>query len=107
MKIITRNSTHQVARVHLVQAKSRWKRGEQWLGVVRAEAKDRKVGGGVKANLNMNLDEKGPDETEMHIVLDAHILGKIGEFGQPLIRKKTDDLLQNFAAEVSKQLSAE
>ncbi len=80
---------------------------EQWLGVVRAEAKDRKVGGGVKANLNMNLAEKSPTETEIHIVLDAHILGKIGEFGQPLIRKKTDDLLQNFAAEVRKQLSAE
>ncbi len=79
----------------------------QWLGVVRAEAKDRKIGGGVKANLNMNLDEKSPAETEMNIVLDAHILGKIGEFGQPLIRKKTNDLLQNFAAEVSKQLSAE
>ncbi|ETW96728.1 MAG: hypothetical protein ETSY1_25460 [Candidatus Entotheonella factor] len=80
---------------------------EQWLGVVRAEAKDRKIGGGVTANLNMSLAEKSPEETEMNIVLDTHLLGKIGEFGQPLIRKKTDDLLQNFAAEVSKQLSPE
>jgi carbon monoxide dehydrogenase subunit G len=80
---------------------------EQWLGVVRAEAKDRKVGGGVTAHLNMSLAEKSPAETEMNIVLDTHLLGKIGEFGQPLIRKKTDDLLQNFAAEVSKQLSAQ
>ncbi|ETX04195.1 CoxG family protein [Candidatus Entotheonella palauensis] len=80
---------------------------EQWLGVVRAEAKDRKLGGGVTANLNMSLAEKSPAETEMNIVLDTHLLGKIGEFGQPLIRKKTDDLLQNFAAEVSKQLSPE
>jgi uncharacterized protein len=78
-----------------------------WLGVVRAEAKDRRVGGGVTALLNMSLAEKSPAETEMNIVLDTHLLGKIGEFGQPLIRKKTDDLLQNFAAEVSKQLSAQ
>jgi len=77
---------------------------EQWLGVVRAEAKDRKVGGGVTAQLNMILVETSPEETEMSIVLDTHLLGKIGEFGQPLIRKKTNDLLQNFAAEVSKQL---
>jgi carbon monoxide dehydrogenase subunit G len=80
---------------------------DQWLGVVRAEAKDRRVGGGVTALLNMSLAEKSPAETEMNIVLDTHLLGKIGEFGQPLIRKKTDDLLQNFAAEVSKQLSAQ
>ena len=80
---------------------------EQWLGVVRAEAKDRKVGGGVTALLNMSLAEKSPAETEMNIVLDTHLLGKIGEFGQPHIRKKTDDLLQNFPAEVSKQLSAQ
>ncbi|PON12522.1 hypothetical protein C2W62_39160 [Candidatus Entotheonella serta] len=80
---------------------------DQWLGVVRAEAKDRKIGGGVTAHLNMRLAEKSSAETEMNIVLDTHLLGKIGEFGQPLIRKKTDDLLQNFAAEVSKQLSPE
>ncbi len=80
---------------------------DQWLGVVRAEAKDRKVGGGVTALLNMSLAEKSPAETEMSILLDTHLLGKIGEFGQPLIRKKTNDLLQNFAAEVSKQLSPE
>ena len=79
----------------------------QWLGVVRAEAKDRKLGGGVTANLNMSLAEKSSAETEMNIVLDTHLLGKIGEFGQPLIRKKTDDLLQNFAAEVNKQLRPE
>ncbi len=79
---------------------------DQWLGVVRAEAKDRKVGGGVTAHLNMSLAEKNPAETEMNIVLDTHVLGKIGEFGQPLIRKKVNDLLQSFAAEVNKQLSA-
>jgi carbon monoxide dehydrogenase subunit G len=78
---------------------------EQWHGVVRAEAKDRKVGGGVQAHLDMDLVEKSPAETEMHVALDAHILGKIGEFGQPVIRKKTDAMLQDFAAQVSKQLS--
>jgi uncharacterized protein len=77
---------------------------EQWHGVIRAEAKDRKVGGGVRAHLDMRLEEKSPTETAMHVALEAHILGKIGEFGQPIIRKKTETMLQDFATQVSQQL---
>ncbi|HEY7494528.1 MAG TPA: SRPBCC domain-containing protein [Candidatus Tectomicrobia bacterium] len=77
---------------------------EQWRGVVRAEAKDRRVGGGVRAHLQMHLEEKGPTATEMHVALEAHVLGKIGEFGQPLIRKKTETMLEDFATQVSQRL---
>jgi carbon monoxide dehydrogenase subunit G len=77
---------------------------EQWRGVVRAEAKDRRVGGGVRAQMQMHLVEKSPAETEMHVALEAHVLGKIGEFGQPLIRKKTETMLEDFATQVSQRL---
>jgi uncharacterized protein len=77
---------------------------EQWHGAMRAEAKDRRLGGGLRAHLNMDLREKGPTETEMCVTLEAHMLGKIGEFGQPVIRKKADAMLQEFAAQVSQQL---
>ena len=77
---------------------------EQWHGAMRAEAKDRRLGGGLRAHLNMDLREKGPTETEMNVTLEAYLLGKIGEFGQPVIRKKADAMLQEFAAQVSKQL---
>jgi carbon monoxide dehydrogenase subunit G len=77
---------------------------EQWRGVVRAEAKDRRVGGGVRAQMQMHLVEKTPLETEMHVALEAHVLGKIGEFGQPLIRKKTETMLEGFATQVSQRL---
>jgi carbon monoxide dehydrogenase subunit G len=77
---------------------------EQWRGVVRAEAKDRRVGGGVRAQMQMHLVEKSPLETEMHVALEAHVLGKIGEFGQPLIRKKTEAMLEDFATQVSQRL---
>ena len=77
---------------------------DQWRGVVRAEAKDRRVGGAVRAHMDMNLIAKSPTQTEMHVELDAHILGKIGEYGQPVIRKKTDSMLQAFATQVSKRL---
>ena len=79
---------------------------EQWRGIVRAEAKDRKRGGSVRAHMQMDLIETSPAETEMQVTLDAHILGKIGEFGQPIIRKKTETLLQDFAEQVSQQLVA-
>lgn len=77
---------------------------EQWHGAMRAEAKDRRLGGGVRAHLSMDLLEKGPAETEMRVALEAHILGKIGEFGQPVIRKKADAMLQEFAEQVSLRL---
>jgi uncharacterized protein len=77
---------------------------EQWHGAIRAEAKDRRLGGGLRAHLNMDLRDKGPTETEMCVTLEAHMLGKIGEFGQPVIRKKADAMLQEFAAQVSQQL---
>jgi hypothetical protein len=77
---------------------------EQWRGVIRAEAKDRKVGGGVRAQMQMHLEETSPSETALHVELEAHILGKIGEFGQPVIRKKTETMLQTFATQVSQQL---
>jgi carbon monoxide dehydrogenase subunit G len=76
----------------------------QWHGAMRAEAKDRKLGGGVRAHLNMDLRETSPTETEMHVTLEAHLLGKIGEFGQPVIRKKADAMLQEFATNVGRRL---
>lgn len=80
---------------------------EHWHGTVRAEAKDRKLGGGVQAHLVMTLEAVGPSTTAMHVALETHILGKIGEFGQPVIRKKTATMLQEFAQQVSAQLVAQ
>jgi carbon monoxide dehydrogenase subunit G len=54
--------------------------------------------------MQVHLVEKTPMETEMHVALEAHVLGKIGEFGQPLIRKKTETMLEDFATQVSQRL---
>ena len=76
----------------------------QWHGAMRAEAKDQRLGGGVRARLSMDLAERGPAETELLVALEVHVLGKIGEFGQPVMRKKADAMLQEFAQRVSQQL---
>jgi hypothetical protein len=36
---------------------------------------------------------------------DVEILGKIGEFGQPIIRKKADAILKEFVQNIRKQLT--
>jgi carbon monoxide dehydrogenase subunit G len=77
----------------------------QWHGAMRAEAKDRKLGGGVRARMHMDLVAKGAAETEMQVMLEAHVLGKIGEFGQPVMRKKADAMLQEFARQVSQRMA--
>jgi carbon monoxide dehydrogenase subunit G len=79
----------------------------EWHAVMRAEAKDRRLGGGVRARLEVDLTEQGPDQTEMKVTLESHVLGKVGEFGQPVMRKKTDAILQEFARQVSERLAGE
>jgi carbon monoxide dehydrogenase subunit G len=67
-----------------------------WRARMRAEANDRRVGGGIRARLSLTL---APAEggTRLMIDTDLAVLGKIGEFGQPIIRKKADTLLAEFA----------
>jgi carbon monoxide dehydrogenase subunit G len=79
----------------------------EWHAVMRAEAKDRRLGGGVRARLEVYLTQQGPDQTEMRVNLESRVLGKVGEFGQPVMRKKTDAILQVFARQVSESLAGE
>jgi carbon monoxide dehydrogenase subunit G len=69
------------------------------------EAKDRMAAGAVNGKTTMNLKEIGASETELMVETDVNILGKIGEFGQPIIRKKADSMLKEFVENIKKQLS--
>ena len=76
-----------------------------WRAALRAEASDRMAAGAVKGKTNMELKEISPKETELFVETDVNILGKIGEFGQPIIRKKADQMLQEFVENIKKQLA--
>ena len=54
----------------------------------------------------MELKELSADETELTVETDVNILGKIGEFGQPIIRKKADQMLTKFIDNIKKELAA-
>ena len=62
---------------------------ENWRAALRAEAKDRMAAGAVNGKTSMTLKELGADQTELLVETDVNILGKIGEFGQPIIRKES------------------
>lgn len=79
---------------------------EHWRAALRAEANDRMAAGAVKGKTTMELKEVSPNETELMVETDVNILGKIGEFGQPIIRKKADQMLQQFVENIKKQLTA-
>ena len=69
---------------------------DAWRARMHAEANDRRLGGGIRARMSLALT---PAEggTRVAIETDLAILGKIGEFGQPVIKKKADALLEEFA----------
>ena len=77
----------------------------RWRAALRAEANDRRAAGAVKGKTIMELKEISPKETELLVETDVNILGKIGEFGQPIIRKKADQMLQQFIENIKRQLT--
>jgi carbon monoxide dehydrogenase subunit G len=72
---------------------------------LRAEAADRRVGGSVRASLALEVVALGVEESEVRVVSDAHLLGKLGEFGQPLLRKKADQVFAEFSETLRQRLS--
>src|SRR5687768_1748062 len=76
-----------------------------WRARMRADANDRRLGGGIRARMSLTLT---PTEggTRLSIETDLTVLGKIGEFGQPIIKKKADTLLEEFARNLQSALAA-
>ena len=76
-----------------------------WRARMRAEANDQRLGGGIRARLSLTL---APAESGTRVLIetDLAVLGKIGEFGQPIIKKKADTLLEEFARNLRSALAA-
>jgi hypothetical protein len=71
---------------------------------LRVEAADKRGGGAVKATMAMTLTPHGSGTT-LDVVTDANVMGRIGDFGQPVIRKKADQTLQEVAANLRSALA--
>ena len=69
---------------------------ERHTGAVEISGKDIRLGGGVKARMQMRLEGDGP--TRVTIVSDVDVLGKLGQYGHGMIAKRADVMLEAFAA---------
>jgi len=74
--------------------------------VVKADARDRKIGGGVDATATIRLLESGAEASELVVEAQARFIGKLGEFGEPVIRKQTDATIAAFARNVAARFQA-
>lgn len=70
---------------------------------MRATAADRGAGGAVSAEMRIEVrDGATPGTSELRISTDAQVMGRIGEFGQPIIKRKADLLTGEFAANLAR-----
>jgi carbon monoxide dehydrogenase subunit G len=74
---------------------------------MRADAADKRAGGAVKAILGMSLTQTpgNANSTELLMETDAQVMGRIGEFGQPIIRKKAEQTMNEFAKNLEKAIA--
>ncbi len=70
---------------------------DRWHASLRLEGSDRRVGGGVRGTLDMDLQEVSTEETELVIHSEMSFMGKLGELGQTVVRRKADKVIQEFA----------
>lgn len=80
-----------------------------WRAVGKAEANDRRVGGGVHINAELALLESRNEtdgaaaQTELVVTTEARMMGRLGEFGQSVIRKRADKIVAEFAQNVAER----
>ena len=72
----------------------------------RVEAADRRLGGSFRADMILRLNPLSETQTELSIESDVAFMGKLGELGQPLIRRKAGNTLEDFARNLSQQVNS-
>lgn len=71
------------------------------------QAADKRINGAVNARMRMQLSTAvASNQTDVQIQTDANVMGKLGEFGQAVIRKKADQIVQEFANNLSAAVAA-
>ncbi len=71
------------------------------------QAADKRVSGAVNAKMTMQLEPSSDGKTELAIHTDAAVMGKLGEFGQAVMRKKADQIMAEFAQNLSREVTKE
>ena len=72
---------------------------------IEIRAKERRIASSVSATTTLTLVPTSEGATEMHLHTDASILGKLGEFGQSVMRRKADQVMAEFARNAAQEVS--
>ena len=69
------------------------------------EAADRRIGGSVRTHMTIALAPQPDGQTELAISSDTAFMGRLGELGQPLIRRKASATVEDFARNLAQQVN--
>ena len=64
---------------------------------MKAQARDRRVGAGLSATIEAALSESTPETSELVVSADVQFMGRLGGLGQPLIKRKANSTIEEFA----------
>jgi carbon monoxide dehydrogenase subunit G len=78
---------------------------ETHTAVLAIEAAERRISSSVSATTTLALEASSPEATDLHIHTEASILGKLGDFGQSVMRRKADQLASEFARNAAAEVS--
>ncbi len=73
----------------------------------QASGADNKIGSRMKVDLDVNLREHADGKTMLGFVATVDILGKLAALGHGIIKRKADQVLDEFAQAVKKRLEGE
>ena len=73
---------------------------------MKAGARDRRIGGGFQAQVDAVLKELGGKTCELSVKADVQLLGRLGQLGQPLIKRKAESTIRQFAENLKAAVSA-
>ena len=68
------------------------------------EGADRKVPGNVRVKISMSVQSPGDGSSELVVNSEANIMGKLGEFGQGIIKRKADGIMKDFGQNLAKRV---
>lgn len=69
-------------------------------------AAEKRLNSAVSAHATLSAAALSATETELTIHTESSILGKLGEFGQAVMRKKADQIVEEFAKNMAKAINA-
>jgi carbon monoxide dehydrogenase subunit G len=73
---------------------------------MQVQAAEKRLNSAVNAHATLTAVPRAENETELQIHTESSILGKLGEFGQAVMRRKADQIVEEFARNMAKAINA-